>query len=88
MRCRPEEEPWIVMPIRARVIEVVNDTLDIKEGTTLDESTSFEDLGADSFDLLELVTALEDEFGLTFDDKILERIKTIGDAVDGIVDGR
>jgi len=74
--------------IRARVIEVVNDTLDIKEGTTLDESTSFEDLGADSFDLLELVTALEDEFGLTFDDKILERIKTIGDAVDGIVDGR
>jgi len=74
--------------IRARVIEVVNDTLDIKEGTMLDESTSFEDLGADSFDLLELVTALEDEFGLTFDDKILERIKTIGDAVDGIVDGR
>ena len=74
--------------IRARVIEVVRDTLDVEEGTTLDASTRFEGLGADSFDLLELVTALEDEFGLTFDDKILERIKTIGDAVDGIVDGR
>lgn len=74
--------------ILARVIKVVSDTLDIKEGTALDESTSFEALGADSFDLLELVTALEDEFGLTFDDKILERIKTIGDAVDGIIDGR
>jgi len=74
--------------ILAKVIEVVSDTLDIEEGTTLDELTSFEGLGVDSFDLLELVTALEDEFGLTFDDKILERIKTVGDVVDGIADGR
>ena len=72
--------------ILEKVIEVVQDTLDVEEGTTLGDATSFEDLGADSFDLLELVTALEDEFGLTFDDEILQKIKTIGDAVDAIVD--
>jgi acyl carrier protein len=74
--------------ILEKVIEVVRDTLDVEEGTTLGDATSFEDLGADSFDLLELVTALEDEFGLTFDDEILQKIKTIGDAVDAIVDAQ
>ena len=74
--------------ILEKVIEVVQGTLDVEEGTTLGDATSFEDLGADSFDLLELVTALEDEFGLTFDDEILQKIKTIGDAVDAIVDAQ
>ena len=74
--------------ILEKVIEVVQDTLDVEEGTTLGDATSFEDLSADSFDLLELVTALEDEFGLTFVDEILQKIKTIGDAVDAIVDAQ
>ena len=54
--------------ILQKVIEVVNDTLDIADGTELTEQTSFKDLGADSFDLLELVTALEDELDMQFDD--------------------
>ena len=66
-----------------KVIEVVNDTLDV-EGTQLDESTNLKDLGADSFDLLELVTALEDEFELTMDDDEIANISTIGEAADAI----
>ena len=71
--------------ILQKVIEVVNDTLDIADGTELIEQTSFKDLGADSFDLLELVTALEDELDMQFDDDAVQSIATIGQAVDAIV---
>ena len=70
--------------ILQKVIEVVNDTLDIADGTKLTEQTSFKDLGADSFDLLELVTALEDELDMQFDDDAVQSIATIGQAVDAI----
>lgn len=70
--------------ILQKVIEVVNDTLDIADGTELGEQTSFKDLGADSFDLLELVTALEDELDMQFDDDAVQSIATIGQAVDAI----
>ena len=70
--------------ILQKVIEVVNDTLDIADSTELTEQTSFKDLGADSFDLLELVTALEDELDMQFDDDAVQSIATIGQAVDAI----
>ena len=70
--------------ILQKVIEVVNDTLDIADGTELTEQISFKDLDADSFDLLELVTALEDELDMQFDDNAVQSIATIGQAVDAI----
>lgn len=70
--------------ILERVIEIVLDTLDVDEDIEIDEETSFKSLGADSFELLELVTTLEDEFDLTFDDEALEAIATVRDAVDAI----
>jgi acyl carrier protein len=46
------------------------------------EDASFiDDLGADSLDLVELVMALEQEFGVTIPDEEVESIKTVGDAV-------
>ena len=50
----------------------------------MDHDAILEKVIADSFDLLELVTALEDEFDLTFDDEALEKIATVGDAVSAI----
>lgn len=71
--------------ILEKVISVVNDTLDIDDEVELTESTNLkDDLGADSFDLLELVTALEDEFELQLDDEAVEKISTIGEVVDAI----
>lgn len=70
--------------ILSKVIEIVNDTLDIDEDVELAEGTNLKDLGADSFDLLELVTALEDEFETTMDDEAVEKIATIGQVVDAI----
>lgn len=69
--------------ILEKVVELVNDTLDIDD-VELNEDTNLKDLGADSFDLLELVTALEDEFELTMDDDDVEKIATVGQAVDAI----
>ncbi|MBM7867043.1 acyl carrier protein [Heliomicrobium gestii] len=46
--------------------------------------TSFEDLNADSLDIVELVMALEEEFDIEIPDEDAEKIKTIGAAVDYI----
>ncbi|MDR7856366.1 acyl carrier protein [Tissierella sp.] len=49
------------------------------------KDTSFKDtLNADSLDLVELIMALEDEFGLEVEDEDMENIKTVGDAVEYI----
>ncbi|MEE1044144.1 MAG: acyl carrier protein [Olegusella sp.] len=65
-----------------KVKALVEETLEA-DGSALTEQTAYEDLGADSFDLLELVTAMEDEFGITVDDSAdLSQVKTIGDTVD------
>ena len=73
--------------ILAKVATLVSETLEVNEDE-VSESLAFADLGADSFDLLELGTAFEDEFGLTMDDDALGDIKTVGDVVDAIVDAQ
>ncbi len=70
--------------IFAKVKDLVVETLECDEAD-ITEATRYDALGADSFDLLELVTAFEDEFGLTMDDDALQQIETIGDSVDAIV---
>ena len=68
-----------------KVIDVVRETLDLDDSVELTESTSFKDLGADSFDLLQLVTDLEQEVDMTFDAENIDEIATVGDAVDAIL---
>lgn len=48
--------------------------------------TSFDDLNADSLDVVELIMALEEEFDIEIPDEDAEKIKTVGDAVDYIKD--
>jgi acyl carrier protein len=45
-----------------------------------------DDLGADSLDIVELVMALEEEFGVSIPDEQAEKIKSVGDAVDFVVE--
>jgi len=66
-----------------KIAGVISDTLEV-DASTITEETSFDELGADSFDLLELVTAFEDEFGATLDDDSLQGIKTVSDALDAV----
>jgi len=69
--------------ILEKVISLTSEELEV-DVAGLDEGTAFKDLGADSFDLLELVTSFEDEFGATLEDEELNAIATIGDAVRAI----
>lgn len=71
--------------ILEKVLEIISDTLELDEDIVLDEESNFKDLGADSFDLLELVTSFEDEFDLTIDDDALEHIASVKDAVDALL---
>ena len=67
-----------------KVIAAVVDTLSA-DADAVTEETTFEELDADSFDMLELLTTLEDEFDATVDDEKVADITTIGAAVDAIL---
>ena len=69
------------MNVEAKVVELVVAHLET-EPDRVTMSTRFrEDLRADSLDLVELVMAYEEEFGIEIPDDDAERIKTVGDAV-------
>jgi len=55
--------------------------LDSKESEVVPEARFIDDLGADSLDIVELIMALEDEYGLEIPDEDAEKIETVGDAI-------
>ena len=63
-----------------RVKKIVVDHLGVDEAKVTDNA-SFDDLGADSLDTVELVMALEDEFGCEIPDAVAEKMVTVKDAV-------
>lgn len=64
-----------------RVKKVTVEELSVKEEEVTDTSSFTEDLGADSLDVVELVMAFEEEFGIEIPDDEVGEIKTVGDAV-------
>jgi len=64
-----------------KVKEVVVDQLDCNADEVKEDSKFIEDLGADSLDVVELVMALEEEFGIEIPDEDAEGILTVADAV-------
>jgi acyl carrier protein len=64
---------------------IVADKLSISEEQVNADASFIEDLGADSLDTVELVMALEDEFGLDIPDDEAEKLTTVGKAMDYIL---
>ncbi len=60
---------------------VMVDTLSCDEDAITAEATLADDLGIDSLDAVELVMALEEEFGVKIPDEELQNLKTVGDIV-------
>ncbi len=68
--------------IEARVKKVVVSRLGVKEEQLRNDASFVDDLGADSLDTVELVMALEEEFGCEIPDEDAEKITTVQQAVD------
>jgi len=70
--------------IFTRVQKVTVEKLSVKEEEAVEAASFTDDLGADSLDVVELVMAFEDEFGIEIPDEEVGEIKTVGDAVNYI----
>lgn len=64
-----------------KVIEIISKRFELNE-TKLLNDTTWEEIGADSIDLVDLISELEDEFEIQIPDEAIENLKTIGDVVD------
>jgi acyl carrier protein len=67
--------------IEARVKKIVAEQLTV-EGAEVTAEKTFVDMGADSLDQVELIMALEDEFGITIPDDDWEKVQTVQQAID------
>lgn len=64
-----------------RLKEIIAKELEVEVKQLTPEAKFIEDLGADSLDIVELVMALEEEFGIDIPDEDADKLKTVGDAL-------
>jgi len=69
------------MSVDEKVKDIISEQLGVKKEEIKPESSFIDDLGADSLDTVEVVMALEEEFGIEIPDEDAEKITTVGDAV-------
>ena len=67
--------------VERRVIEIIVEQLGVSTEEVTLEASFIDDLGADSLDLVELIMAMEEEFGLEISDEDAEKIQTVQDVV-------
>ncbi|MDJ1184507.1 acyl carrier protein [Roseofilum casamattae] len=70
--------------ILEKVKTIVGDQLGVEQEKVVPEASFTDDLGADSLDTVELVMALEEEFGIDIPDEAAENIATVQDAINYI----
>lgn len=68
------------MSIQDKVKKIVAEQLEV-DIDSLKVETTFEEIDADSLDIVELVMALEEEFDLEISDQEIEKIKSVGDII-------
>ncbi len=68
-------------PIDQRVRDIVVEQLGVKPEQVTPQAKFIEDLGADSLDTVELVMALEEEFGIEVPDEQAEKLQSVGDVI-------
>ncbi|MEN3028634.1 MAG: acyl carrier protein [Aquificaceae bacterium] len=69
------------MDLEQRIREIIADQLGVEVDKLNPNARFVEDLGADSLDVVELVMAFEEEFGIEIPDEDAEKIRTVGDVL-------
>jgi len=69
------------MAVAEKVKSIVAEQLGVKQEEVTSEASFIDDLGADSLDTVELVMALEEEFGIEIPDEDAEKITNVGDVI-------
>ena len=64
-----------------RIKKIIVDQLGVDESKITENSSFFDDLGADSLGIIELILIFEEEFDIEIPDKDAEKIKTVGDLI-------
>ena len=79
-------KPMAEKSIEQRIKDIIVEQLGVNPDQVTPEAKFIEDLGADSLDTVELVMALEEEFGNEIPDEEAEKLTTVGDVIKYIED--
>jgi acyl carrier protein len=69
------------MAVEEKVKSIIAEQLGVKAEEVTPTASFIDDLGADSLDTVELVMALEEEFGIEIPDEDAEKMTNVGDAI-------
>lgn len=72
------------MSAEDKVIDIIVEQLSVDKSKVVPGASFVDDLGADSLDLVELIMAMEEAFGIEIPDEIAEKITTVQDAIDHV----
>jgi len=72
--------------IEGKVKKIICEQLEVSPENVVPEASFMDDLGADSLDQVELIMAMEEEFGVSIPDEEAERISTVKDVIEYIKD--
>ncbi len=75
------------MSAEEKVIDIIVEQLSVEKDKVVPSASFVDDRGADSLDLVELIMAMEEAFGIEIPDEVAEKITTVKDAIDHVSKG-
>jgi len=72
------------MSVEEKIKKIICEQLEVDEKDVIPEASFVDDLGADSLDQVELIMAMEEEFGISIADEEAEKIATVQNAIEYI----
>ena len=72
------------MAIDQEMVDIIVEQLSVEKDKVVPNASFVDDLGADSLDLVELIMAMEEAFGIEIPDEVAEKITSVQHAIDHV----